>query len=442
MPVTVSLMIDIAASAEINQIEQVVQEAGLRAMREAPAKAVRAVEEQNKICPHCGSEVVRRSVPSRRVILTKYGRVVLALRRLRCLSCRRRFRPAEACLKALQAGNVTAGLSEACAEAGASWPYATAAQTLQRLCGAQISAEHLRRLTNRAGSREALQQAEEAKILLEPTAAQVRRQREIEQAGSATKKQQRPQMLWVGLDGGWIKSGEHKKGMEGKVGVVVSEIEPLGKRGRRRMSRRRYVATFQNSSVLGQLTYLATCALGAQEACRQVVVGDGAEWIKTQADLPFPEAPKILDWPHLWRKIQAAIRAVGPGQSQVQRSWRKEQYEFLQPLLWQGQVEPALAHLQKLRSVADGEPIEALEEAITSLANQREWIGNYQQWQEAGYPAGSGLVERGVAVVINPRLKRRGMRWRRVNATAVVALRVRLLNAQWDAASLKKRRAA
>src|SRR5438270_1002090 len=54
-------------------------------------------------------------------------------------------------------------------------------------------------------------------------------------------------MLWVGLDGGWMKNREHKKGMEGKVGVVVSEIEPLGKRGRRRMSRRRYVATFQNS---------------------------------------------------------------------------------------------------------------------------------------------------------------------------------------------------
>ncbi len=441
MQVIVSLVVDIPASAEINQIEQVVQQAGLQAMREATAKAVRAVEEHNKVCPHCGSELVRSQGTDRRVILTKYGRVVLALRRLRCVSCQKRFRPAEACLTALQAGNVTAALSEACAQAGASWPYATAAQTLHDVCGAQISAEHVRRLTNRTGSREALRQAEEAKVLLEPTAAQGRQQREVEQANQSSKQQQ-PEMLWVGLDGGWIKSREHKKGMEGKVGVVVSEIEPLGKRGRRRMSRRRYVATFQNSSVLGQLTYLATCALGAQEARRQVVVGDGAEWIKTEADLHFPEATKILDWPHVWRKIQAAIRAVGPGQSQAQRRWRKEQYEHLQPLLWQGQVDPALTHLQRLRPGADSEPIEALEDAITYLTNQREWIGNYQQWQEAGYPAGSGLVERGVSVVINPRMKRRGMRWRRVNATAVVALRVRFLNAQWDAATLKKRRSA
>jgi len=172
------------------------------------------------------------------------------------------------------------------------------------------------------------------------------------------------------------------------------------------------------------------------------VVGDGADWIKTEADLHFPQATQILDWPHLWRKIQAAIRAVGPGQSKVRRAWRKEQYEQLLPLLWQGHVDAALTHLQTLRPGPDCEPIEALEEALTYLENQRDWIGNYQQWQDAGYPVGSGLVERGVAVVINPRMKRRGMRGLHVNATAVVALRVHLLNAQWDAASAKKLAAA
>lgn len=110
MQVTVSLIVNVAASADSNQIEQVVQEAGLQAMREATQKAVRAVEEQSKACPHCGSEVVRSEGTDRRVVLTKYGRVVLALRRLRCQACRRRFRPAEECLKGLERGNVTAAL--------------------------------------------------------------------------------------------------------------------------------------------------------------------------------------------------------------------------------------------------------------------------------------------------------------------------------------------
>jgi ribosomal protein L31E len=49
-----------------------------------------------------------------------------------------------------------------------------------------------------------------------------------------------------------------------------------------------------------------------------------------------------------------------------------------------------------------------------------------------GYPEGLGLVERAVAVVINLRMKKRGMRWKRANATAVVALRVQRINAEWD----------
>jgi hypothetical protein len=33
------------------------------------------------------------------------------------------------------------------------------------------------------------------------------------------------------------------------------------------------------------------------------------------------------------------------------------------------------------------------EKALTYLHNQHEWIGNYEQWQQQGYPVGSGLIE-------------------------------------------------
>ncbi len=69
------------------------------------------------------------------------------------------------------------------------------------------------------------------------------------------------------------------------------------------------------------------------------------------------------------------------------------------------------------------------------LENQRDWIADYQTWEEQGYPVGSGMVERAVAVAINVRMKKRGMRWKRANATAVVALRVQRINAEWDAAA-------
>ena len=70
---------------------------------------------------------------------------------------------------------------------------------------------------------------------------------------------------------------------------------------------------------------------------------------------------------------------------------------------------------------------------IGYLRRQRAWLGDYAAWQAAGYPLGSGLIERAVAIIINWRMKRRGRRWLRPNGSAVVALRVRELNAHWEA---------
>jgi hypothetical protein len=77
-----------------------------QAMRKAIQQAMRAAEEQRKTCLHYGSEALRSEGTDRRVVLTKCGRVVLALRRMRCQACRPRFRPADDCLVSLQGGNL------------------------------------------------------------------------------------------------------------------------------------------------------------------------------------------------------------------------------------------------------------------------------------------------------------------------------------------------
>ena len=64
------------------------------------------------------------------------------------------------------------------------------------------------------------------------------------------------------------------------------------------------------------------------------------------------------------------------------------------------------------------------------IKTQHDWIGNYDDGQAQGYAVGSGLVERAEARVINLRMKKRCMRWKRTNASAVVALRVQHINAE------------
>ncbi|HET8851035.1 MAG TPA: hypothetical protein VFN02_00770 [Ktedonobacteraceae bacterium] len=68
----------------------------------------------------------------------------------------------------------------------------------------------------------------------------------------------------------------------------------------------RYAATFACSSVIGQ-----------QE---QVVIADGAPWIKMEAQKHFSQATCILDWPHLWRTIAKAVRAVAL-QREADQTW-------------------------------------------------------------------------------------------------------------------------
>jgi hypothetical protein len=315
---------------------------------------------------------------------------------------------------------------------------------LARLSGAQVSAEEIRLLTNARGREVAKEQEQEQEQQV--PAASDGQQTKLD--SSSTDR------TIIGLDGGWVPNRQRRGGMEGKVAVVASHKvvvrepqQPSGNMSwieleryvqhhrhpvvtRSRWQMRRYAATFAEAAVIGRQAAEATQRLGIAHQ-EQVVVADGAHWIKTQAQRHFPEATCILDWPHLWRTMVKAVRAVGL-QREEDTKWVAEQSEQLRSWLWKGQIEPAQELLQRWQQEGRGHPkVKALHVAMTYLKNQRDWIGNYEEWKRQEYPVGSGIIERAVAVVINRRMKRRGMSWLRRNATSVVALRVAWLNEDW-----------
>ncbi len=95
MQVAVSLVVDVPPDGDIYALETLVMAAGRRAMGQAIQDSMREYEEQQKTCPHCGSEMIRPVGTDRRVLRMSFGRVVLTPRRLRCLHCKHRFRPAD-----------------------------------------------------------------------------------------------------------------------------------------------------------------------------------------------------------------------------------------------------------------------------------------------------------------------------------------------------------
>jgi hypothetical protein len=445
MQIQVSLIVEISATATVAEMEQQIQTAGQQSMRQAMQQSIRAWEEQHRRCPQCDKNQVRLEGTVRRHLQTLFGPVGLAMRRFRCQDCWHRYCPARNLLAPLQQGTVTQPLQEAAVLAGASWPYRQAAQVLHRLCGASISGEQVRLLTNRTGTTHAKLQQEAARQAV--SAPQV----------VCTMTQSAQDRGVIGLDGGWVASREQRGGMEGKVGVIAMQKELLPSRpvpklsevtwyeiakrarkgwrltpapARARFKQRKYVATFAPSRQIGEQAACAADQLGIDRQMA-VVVADGADWIKQEAQRHFPQATKILDWPHLWRIVSKALRSMSTATNQSDR-WRDQQSEQLRSWLWNGHVEPAHERLTSWLAEAGPTAGKAIRQALTYLTNQRAWIGSYEHWKQQGYPVGSGIIERAVAIVINRRMKKRGMRWKRTNATAVVALRVDLLNEDWS----------
>src|SRR6266567_126515 len=416
MQVQVSLKIERAATAGLSQREQQIQQAGQQAMREALKQAIRQQEEHHNTCPHCGGKQRRLEGTVRRSIATTFGRVQVARRRFRCQGCWHRWCPANQLFTELKGATMSQPLREAAMLAGCSWPYRVASGLLKRLSGAQISAQEIRRLPNRGGKQRAVQQQEEAERTCSPAA----------QEASATEQAEQPML--VGLDGGWVCSREQRGGMEGKVAVVCSQGEDLpmppssttfswSERGQRqparqrhRLTGRRYVATFGPAPLLGQQAKAAAQTLGGNPSRPVVVIADGANWIKKEQGQHFPHATCMLDWAHLWREVRYAIVVAARAKSLAPRE-RDYQLYVHRSWLWSGGVEQALQGLRTLGQGLDAEAREAITKAITYLEHQRPWIGSYEYWRKQGYPVGSGMIERAVALAINRRMKKRGMRW-------------------------------
>ena len=111
---------------------------------------------------------------------------------------------------------------------------------------------------------------------------------------------------------------------------------------------------------------------------------------------------------------------------------RDYQLSLQRTRLWLGGIDLALDGLRDLAKGLPAEFLKPVQEAIRYVENQRSWMGSYEHWRKQGYPVGSGMIERAVAIVLNGRMKKRVMRWCRPNATAIVALRTDLLNEDWD----------
>jgi hypothetical protein len=398
----------------LDALEGAIQEWGQTIKQRALALAWAAQATQAPVapCPDCQSREQQRAGHKARKVETVFGSVQLPRQRYRCMACGRHFQPDDALLTPLLGvGRCTPRVRELAATCGASWPYQQAAVVIGKVRGTPLAAETVRRIVAETGRAVATQYRTQARRACQPPAT----------APPATPT---PAQVDVVLDGAWIHSRENAHGLEVKVGVVHTGSAACGAT-RTRLPTRCYAATAWGIIPFGPLVTAAIDHLDGFAAVEQTLLGDGAGWIWRLGASILPDATAVLDRWHLRDARRRATRAAIPDKEE-RASWSVRIEEAVEA----GAVEAARAVLAEM---AVRYPHPALGEFATYLHNQATRIPDYAARRAAGQTIGSGVGEKGVDLVVNRRLKgRRGMRWLRARADGVVALRLALLNDEWD----------
>ncbi len=398
----------------LDQLEEAVHLWGLAIQQAALARVWQAQATLRPAvpCPACQSTQQQRAGSRPRSVETRFGPVRLRRARVRCRGCGRHFQPDDATLDAtLGAGRCTPLLRALAAQCGASWSYRHAAQVVGMLRGAPLAVETIRRIVAQTGSVLSAQDDREATIACQPPA-------------TAPSPSASPASVEVLLDGGWVRSWDNAHGMEIKVGVVHTGSEQCGTT-RTRLTNRRYTATAAGVVPFGTHVTAAIERVDGFAATDQTLLGDGAAWIWRLGGALLPMATQVLDRWHLRDARRRATRAAIPDKA-TRQPWSIQLEEALDI----GAVDTALT---VLAAMMQQHPHPALGEFAGYLRTHAARIPDYAARQRAGRTIGSGAVEKGVDIVVNRRLKgRRGMRWWRERAAGVIALRLAILNDEWE----------
>jgi len=195
--------------------------------------------------------------------------------------------------------------------------------------------------------------------------------------------------------------------------------------------RKRYVSLLGPWMAFAALLWVELTRLRFERAKLVVILGDGAEWIRSLAAwLPF-EPLLILDLYHVKHRIlEVAHLLWGPGSARAQR-WAHAQYERIES-------DRALMVIDALRFASPPTQAAAdkVEELKTYLRNNLDRM-HYPAYRARGLRISSAAVESANFHVTGQRLKCQGMRWHEQGARQMAALRADLFNGRWEERTLQ-----
>jgi hypothetical protein len=237
---------------------------------------------------------------------------------------------------------------------------------------------------------------------------------------AAMTEEQHPYGQALSMDGGMVNIRQEgwKELKVGLVGTVVTDDPPdssvVPEVHTVQMT---YTAVLGDVEAFGAALVRTAQTQGFFGASQSSITADGAAWIWGVSTKYFPQSVQIVDWYHARQHLADAAQACFPGQPQAAVDWLQSRSEAL----FEGQLEPLLTELNQAGLT------ESAHYFLTHQARMR-----YLDFQEAGFPIGSGSVESEVKQ-FKQRLAAPGMHWSRPGAERMILIRAAVLDGSFDA---------
>ena len=313
---------------------------------------------------------------------------------------------------ALGPGAFTPAVQEGLVRLGTQLPFEQVPEAAALFLLVDVRVDTARRLTERAGA---------ALVAVETAAAA--------QVAAAPTLPAGPPVQQVSVDGAMVPlvGGEWAEVKTLAIGTVEARAN-----GAVHTTALSYFSRLCDAEQFRELARGEVHRRGMAHAGTVVAVVDGADWCQKFLDWHCPQAVRILDFPHAAGYVSAAAQARWGAGTAATSAWLGKYLHELK----HGDPDRVLQALRALPMARAPQPAEARavqQQALQYLAARRAQLA-YAQFQAAGYPIGSGVVESANKLVVEARLKGSGMHWARANVNPLVALRAALCSGRWATA--------
>ncbi|HOV14116.1 MAG TPA: ISKra4 family transposase [Spirochaetota bacterium] len=288
-------------------------------------------------------------------------------------------------------------------------PYDLTQEILEKLSNIKISTAHIQKVTNSTGK----SLIEKEEYLINNPAEYSENKRNIDK-------------IVISMDGAMINTYDDWK--EVKTGVIYelqnskNGIESINKS---------YVSKIEDHISFRKRLKNEARRRQYLDAKELIVIGDGARWIWDLAENEFPSSIKILDWYHAKEHLHKIVDLLY--HNNIKKI--KEIDEILSELLYNGDINCLIKIVNDNK--IESNIIDRLDDLV-SLQTEIEYFSKnrdkmqYKYFEEKGYPIGSGIIEAACKQVVQLRLKRNGMRWKKDNAHNVLKIRTMYLSSRWN----------